>query len=95
MLIIGATNRPGELDDAVRRRFVKKLYIPLPNKEGRMELFRNTAKNSVFRLSESDIEEISILTKGFSGADLHSLCTEASMIPIRKLMTSITEIPNE
>lgn len=60
-----------------------------------MELFRNTAKSSVFRLGEADIEEISRLTKGFSGADLHSLCTEASMIPLRKLMTNITEIPNE
>jgi len=35
ILVIGATNRPYELDDAVRRRFVKRLYIPLPNIEGR------------------------------------------------------------
>ena len=35
ILIIGATNRPNELDEAVRRRFVKRLYIPLPNRAGR------------------------------------------------------------
>jgi SpoVK/Ycf46/Vps4 family AAA+-type ATPase len=34
-LIIGATNRPEDLDEAVRRRLVKKLYIPLPNSAGR------------------------------------------------------------
>lgn len=35
VLVIGATNRPQELDEAVRRRFTKRLYIPLPNEEGR------------------------------------------------------------
>ena len=36
VLFIGATNRPQELDDAIRRRFVKKFYIPLPNFKGRL-----------------------------------------------------------
>lgn len=37
ILIIGATNRPYDLDEAVRRRLVKKLYIPLPNTAGRKQ----------------------------------------------------------
>ena len=40
VLVIGATNRPQELDEAARRRFVKRLYIPLPNKNGREALVR-------------------------------------------------------
>ena len=41
VLVIGATNRPEELDDAARRRFVKKLYIPLPDQDGREALITN------------------------------------------------------
>jgi len=40
ILIIGATNRPQELDEAVKRRFQKRLYIPLPNSEARRELIK-------------------------------------------------------
>lgn len=43
VLIIGATNRPQELDDAVRRRLVKRLYIPLPDekvRDSRLHSFR-------------------------------------------------------
>ena len=40
ILIIGATNRPQELDEAVKRRFQKRLYIPLPNSESRRELVK-------------------------------------------------------
>lgn len=48
ILIIGATNRPNELDEAVRRRFVKRLYIPLPNKSGREELFKRISNQEGF-----------------------------------------------
>jgi len=40
VLVIGATNLPQELDNAARRRFVKKLYIPLPNRTGRTQLIK-------------------------------------------------------
>jgi SpoVK/Ycf46/Vps4 family AAA+-type ATPase len=50
-LIIGATNLPQELDDAVRRRFVKRLYIPLPNQEGRYQLIKHLTSNSAFKLT--------------------------------------------
>jgi SpoVK/Ycf46/Vps4 family AAA+-type ATPase len=50
VLIIGATNLPKELDDAVRRRFVKRLYIPLPNTDGRIQLIKSLTNNTAFRL---------------------------------------------
>jgi len=52
ILIIGATNLPQELDDAVRRRFVKRLYIPLPNFEGRKQLIITLTDNISFELIE-------------------------------------------
>ena len=91
MLFIGATNRPQELDDAIRRRFVKKLYIPLPNKDGRQALITSILKKESelgkkISISESEIETIALLCKGFSGADVRSLCQAAIMQPIRRIM---------
>ncbi|EAR92505.2 AAA family ATPase (macronuclear) [Tetrahymena thermophila SB210] len=96
LLLIGATNRPQELDDAVRRRFVKKLYIPLPNMVAREQLIRRviereSAKGNAFDMSDQDILEVVQATKGFSGADMTNLCKEAALIPIRQC-TDITNI---
>lgn len=89
ILIIGATNRPDELDEAVRRRLEKRLYIPLPDREGRSAfikaMIKNQSQDIKIELSEEDIEKIVTLTKGYSGADLESLCTEASLIPLRQI----------
>lgn len=82
---------PQELDDAVRRRFVKRLYIPLPNLEGRKQLLRTLTDNPSFYLSDVDIENIAVMTKGYSGADMYTLCSEASMMPLR-MLSSIKDI---
>jgi len=60
ILIIGATNRPQELDEAVRRRFTKRLYIPLPNAKARRQLIdtiiqNETSKGNKYNLSEEVI----------------------------------------
>lgn len=90
ILIIGATNRPEELDEAVRRRLEKRLYIPLPNKEGRRSFIKHTIESEKEKglkidISTDDMEEIVKMTKGYSGADLKSLCTEAAMVPLRSI----------
>ena len=91
VLIIGATNLPQELDDAVRRRFVKRLYIPLPNIDGRTQLITNLTSNEAFSMNEDDIKFLTHKSKGFSGADIYSLCAEASMVPLREF-TSIQDV---
>lgn len=91
LLFIGATNRPQELDDAALRRFVKKLYIPLPNGVGRKQFLERLIEKEIelgnsYELNESEIEEIVQETKGYSGADLRNLCAEAALNPIREAM---------
>ncbi|KAL3917125.1 MAG: hypothetical protein SGILL_004859 [Bacillariaceae sp.] len=98
VLTIGATNRPQELDEAARRRFTKRMYIPLPTESDRQILLNVMLKNNKHGLSETQIEKLAKDTQGFSGADLKALCTDAAMGPIRELgagaMTvNVEEIP--
>lgn len=85
VLVIGATNRPQELDEAARRRFTKRLYIPLPGENDRTELLQVMLKTNNHILSTEEVQKLGKETDGFSGADLKALCTDAAMGPIRKL----------
>jgi SpoVK/Ycf46/Vps4 family AAA+-type ATPase len=85
VLCIGATNRPHELDDAARRRFVKRLYIPLPERSDRRILLSTLLKKNAHELTESCLDQLAEYTEGFSGADLKALCVEAAMGPLRQL----------
>lgn len=80
---MGATNRPDELDEAARRRFVKRLYIPLPDGEARLALVTLLLRRNGHALTPAEIQAVVDRTQGFSGADIKSLCTEAAMGPVR------------
>ncbi|EDW85303.1 uncharacterized protein Dwil_GK18355 [Drosophila willistoni] len=85
ILVIGATNRPQELDEAVRRRFVRRLYIPLPDKDARKQIIVKIIGQVKHNLTTHDIEILSESADGYSGADVDSLCRYASMAPLRAL----------
>jgi fidgetin-like protein 1 len=85
VLVIGATNLPHELDDAARRRFVKRLYIPLPDQPGREKLLRTLLAKNSHSLKDNEIIKLSRDTAGYSSADVKILCTDASMGPMRSL----------
>ncbi|CAF3337609.1 unnamed protein product [Rotaria socialis] len=85
LLLIGATNRPQELDSAARRRFVKRIYIPLPDLSARQAIISNLLKDQKHTLVDSDMAHICTLADGFSGADMHSLCHDAALGPIRDI----------
>lgn len=73
---------------AIIRRFNKRLYIPLPNLEGRVKLIKNivlTKESDLFDMNEEDIQLIAERTEGYSGSDLTEMCREASMCVIRKI----------
>ncbi|KAF6176479.1 hypothetical protein GIB67_040774, partial [Kingdonia uniflora] len=93
ILLIGATNRPQELDEAARRRLTKRLYIPLPSSEARAWIIRNILeKDGLFMLSKEDSESICKLTQGYSGSDMHNLVKDASMGPLREALGQGIEI---
>ncbi|XP_060880854.1 fidgetin-like protein 1 isoform X1 [Metopolophium dirhodum] len=85
ILIIGATNRPQELDEAARRRLVKKLYIKLPDPQARKDIIKKLVDSENHVLSDDDLDKIASLSSGYSGADMKSLCQEASLGPIRSM----------
>lgn len=85
ILVIGATNRPQDLDEAARRRFVKRLYIPLPDAETRRSLFTILLKKNDNTISDAEVDELTRRSEGYSCADIHNLCREAAMGPIRDI----------
>ncbi|TKW28197.1 hypothetical protein SEVIR_3G322800v4 [Setaria viridis] len=92
ILLIGATNRPQELDEAARRRLTKRLYIPLPS-EARAWIIRNLLeKDGLFMLSEEETSAICKLTEGYSGSDMKNLVKDASMGPLREALQRGVEI---
>lgn len=95
VLVIGATNRPQELDEAARRRFVKRLYIPLPDESDRACLLKVLLEANRNTLTEVDVQKLAADTKGFSGADLKALSQDAALGPIRQLGQKALETPVE
>ncbi|TPX71043.1 hypothetical protein CcCBS67573_g06305 [Chytriomyces confervae] len=92
ILLIGATNRPGEIDEAARRRFRKKLYIPLPEAEARMSLMNRLLLKQKNSLSPQEIDYIVAKTDGYSGSDIDGLVREAALGPIRRLGSNIMSV---
>lgn len=93
ILLIGATNRPQELDEAARRRLTKRLYIPLPSSEARAWIIHNLLeKDALFKLSKEDTDTICKLTEGYSGSDMKNLVKDASMGPLREALKQGIEI---
>ncbi|XP_068792231.1 fidgetin-like protein 1 [Struthio camelus] len=97
ILVVGATNRPQEIDEAARRRLVKRLYIPLPEASARKQIVARLMSKEHCCLNEEEIELIVRKSNGFSGADMTQLCREASLGPIRSLqsMDITTIMPDE
>ncbi|CAH9096972.1 unnamed protein product [Cuscuta europaea] len=92
VIVIGATNKPHELDDAVLRRLVKRIYIPLPDAGVRRQLLKHRLKGQQFSLPDGDLTRLVRETEGYSGSDLQALCEEAAMMPIRELGSDILTV---
>ena len=79
-----ATNVPWQIDSAIRRRFEKRVYIPLPDEKPRTVMVRLNLGDTPHNLTDADFERLGKLTKGASGSDIKVLVKEASMEPIKR-----------
>ncbi|CAO1620981.1 unnamed protein product [Parajaminaea phylloscopi] len=86
VVVIGATNRPDSVDPALRRpgRFDREFYFPLPSREARRSIINIHTKGWEPPLSDSFKDTLSDVTKGYGGADLRALCTEAALNAIQR-----------
>ncbi|KAL6776919.1 SPAST1 [Auxenochlorella protothecoides x Auxenochlorella symbiontica] len=91
LLVLGATNRPWDLDEAVVRRLPKRIYVPLPGAEGRRALLEGMLRGQ--RADPGIPAVVAGLTEGYSGSDLAALCKEAAMAPIRELGRRVATVP--
>ncbi|XP_031807095.1 spastin isoform X6 [Sarcophilus harrisii] len=85
VLVMGATNRPQELDEAVLRRFIKRVYVSLPNEETRLLLLKNLLSKQGSPLTQKELAQLARMTEGYSGSDLTALAKDAALGPIREL----------
>ena len=83
LLVLGATNIPWDLDPAIRRRFEKRIYIPLPEAPARSTMLKNHLGNTPNQLEQGDFDRIGRECDGMSGSDLSIVCREAIMEPMR------------
>ena len=90
VVVIGATNRPDSLDPALRRpgRFDREIEIGVPDKDERKEVLEIHTRNMPLA-EDVDLDKIAENTHGFVGADLESLCKEAAMRVVRRIIPDI------
>ncbi|KAI9100442.1 P-loop containing nucleoside triphosphate hydrolase protein [Phlyctochytrium arcticum] len=85
LLVLAATNRPQELDEAALRRLVKRIYIPLPETSTRLALITSLLKDHKHSLSKTDLNRLVLASDGYSASDITALAREASLCPLREL----------
>jgi len=99
VIVIGATNQPNLLDEALRRggRFDREIEIGVPDRDGRLEILQIHTRGMPIG-DDVKMENIANITHGFVGADLAGLCKEAAMHALRNILPNISmdeEIPVE
>lgn len=90
IVVLGATNRPQELDEAALRRFTKRVYVTLPDQATREHLISSLLAKQGCQLPADIIRNLAVYTEGYSGSDLTALAKDAALEPIRgKTLTFI------
>ncbi len=88
IMVLGATSIPWGLDAAIRRRFEKRIYIPLPDLAARRRMFEIDIGDTATALTPNDCNTLGSKTDGYSGADISTVVQKALMMPIRKIQSA-------
>ncbi|XP_042722612.1 katanin p60 ATPase-containing subunit A-like 1 isoform X1 [Lagopus leucura] len=89
VMVLAATNFPWDIDEALRRRLEKRIYIPLPTAKGRAELLKINLRE-VELDPDISLEEIAEKIEGYSGADITNVCRDASLMAMRRRINGLT-----
>lgn len=84
ILVLAATNRPFDLDEAIIRRFERRIMVGLPSSENREMILKTLMSKE--KHENLDFKELATMTEGFSGSDLKNLCITAAYRPVRELI---------
>ncbi|XP_024005614.1 uncharacterized protein LOC18028850 isoform X2 [Eutrema salsugineum] len=84
ILVLAATNRPFDLDEAIIRRFERRIMVGLPSIESREKILRTLLSKE--KTENLDFHELAQMTDGYSGSDLKNFCTTAAYRPVRELI---------
>nr|NP_001303437.1 spastin, isoform F [Drosophila melanogaster]ALI30635.1 spastin, isoform F [Drosophila melanogaster] len=85
IVVLAATNRPQELDEAALRRFTKRVYVSLPDEQTRELLLNRLLQKQGSPLDTEALRRLAKITDGYSGSDLTALAKDAALEPIREL----------
>lgn len=95
VLVLAATNLPWAIDEAARRRFVRRQYIPLPESETRAIQLKTLLGQQKHSLADEDFAKLVELTDGYSGSDITALAKDAAMGPLRSLGEALLHMTME
>lgn len=86
ILVLGATNRIQDIDDAILRRMPKKFAVPLPSAPQRLRILGLILKDTRIDKTDFDLEYIVRVTAGMSGSDIKEVCRDAALVPVREFI---------
>lgn len=89
VIVLGATNFPWDIDEALRRRLEKRIYIPLPDLNGRKALLQINLREVALD-EDVDLDDIANKLDGYSGADITTVCRDAAMMGMRRKIDGLS-----
>lgn len=91
LLVLATSNAPWDLDEALRRRLERRIYIPLPDEAARLRMFQHHLKDICLG-SDVDMAVLAKRSEHYSGADVQLICRDASLNPMRRMVDGLSPV---